>query len=88
MKEKNFSLLRWVPVVASVALMLLIIVISLATVSGLKRTTHWRDQTFQDVLDAQTFEDKLVDAQTSVRGYAEKGQPSLLLEYKNDTNVD
>jgi CHASE3 domain sensor protein len=88
MKEAHFKLLRWAPVAASVLLMAVIIVISMATVSELKKATYWREHTFQEVLDAQNFEDKLIDAQNSVRDYAGKGQPSLLIEYKNDTNVD
>jgi len=88
MKEKHFNLLRWTPVAASVALMVMIAVVSVATVSELKRATYWREHTFQEVLDAQTFEDKLVDAQNSVRDYAGKGQANLLIEYKSDTNVD
>ncbi len=88
MKERNFNLLRWTPVAASVALMVMIAIVSIATVSELKKATYWREHTFQEVLDAQTLEDKLVDAQDSVRGYAGKGQADLLIEYKNDTNVD
>jgi CHASE3 domain sensor protein len=88
MKDKHFNLLRWMPVAASVALMVMIAIISVATVSELKKATYWREHTFQEVLDAQTFEDKLVDAQNNVRSYAGKGQANLLIEYKNDTNVD
>jgi CHASE3 domain sensor protein len=88
MKDKHFNLLRWTPVAASVALMVMIAIVSVATVSELKKATYWREHTFQEVLDAQTLEDKLVDAQDSVRGYAGKGQANLLIEYKNDTNVD
>lgn len=88
MKEKNFNLLRWLPVIASVALMVTIVVVSMATVSKLKTATSWRDRTFQTILDARTFEDKLVDAQDSVRDYAGKGQAGLLIEYKKDTNTD
>lgn len=88
MKEKPLNLLRWMPVTASVALMVIIAIISVASVSELKRTTNWRDHTFQTILDAQTFEDKLVDAQDSVHDYAGKGQASLLIEYKKDANTD
>jgi CHASE3 domain sensor protein len=88
MKERPFKILRWAPVAASIALMILIAVVSVATVSELKKATYWREHTFQEVLDAQTLEDKLVDAQSSVRGYVRKGQANLLIEYKNDTNVD
>ena len=88
MNDKSFNLLRWMPVVASVTLMLAIIIVALASVAELKKATSWRDQTFQTILDAQTFEDKLVDAQDSVHDYAGKGQASLLIEYKKDTNTD
>lgn len=88
MNDKHFNLLRRVPVVASVVLMVVIVLVSVSTVSELKKATGWREQTFQTILDAQTTEDKLVDAQSSVRGYVGKGQANLLIEYKNDTNVD
>jgi CHASE3 domain sensor protein len=88
MKEKQFNLLRWTPVVASVALMVMMAIVSVATVSELKKATYWREHTFQEVLDAQTLEDKLIDAQSSVRGYVGKGQANLLIEYKDDTNID
>ena len=88
MKEKNINLLRWVPVAASVALMITIIIVSVATISELKKATSWRDHTFKTILDAQTFEDKLVDAQNSVHDYAGKGQESLLVEYRKDAETD
>jgi CHASE3 domain sensor protein len=88
MKDKRFKILSWLPVAASVALMILIAVVSVATVSELKKATYWREHTFQVILNAQTFEDKLIDAQNSVRGYAGMGQANLLIEYKSDTNID
>lgn len=88
MKTKYFNLLRWLPVVASVALVGLIIFISALTVAKLKEATHWRKQTFQAVLDAQTYEDNLINAQSHLRRYAAAGTPDLLIEYKNDTNSE
>ena len=88
MKDNHFKLLRWAPIAASVLLMVMIAVVSLRTVTELKKATHWREQTFQAILEAQTVEDKLIDAQSSVRSYARKGQANLLIEYKNDTNID
>src|SRR5580693_1047041 len=88
MKDGNFNLLRWAPVAVSMVLMLMIAIGSVATVAELKRDTYWREHTFQVILDAQAFEDKLVDAQDSVRDYASRGKSNLLIEYKNDTNVD
>jgi CHASE3 domain sensor protein len=88
MKEKHFKLLRWAPVVASVVLIIVIAIISITTVSELKDTTRWREKTFQVVLDAQTFEDKLIDAQSSLRGYVGSKQSNLLIAYQTDTNTD
>lgn len=88
MKDRNFKILRWAPVVASVVLMAVIVVISARTVSELRKATNWREHTFKTILDAQTLEDKLVDAQESVRDYVGKGQSDLLIEYRNDTNID
>ena len=68
--------------------MLVIAIVAVASVSELNKATTWRDQTFQTILDAQMFEDKLVDAQDSVHDYAGKGQANLLVEYKKDTNSD
>jgi CHASE3 domain sensor protein len=88
MKEKHFNFLRWLPVIASILLMVAIAIVSVVTVSELKKATYWREHTFQVILDAQAVEDKLMDAQDSLRNYARKGEPSLLLQYKNDTNSD
>ena len=40
------------------------------------------------ILDAQTFEDKLIDARSSLRGYVENGRADLLIKYRNDIDVD
>lgn len=88
MNEKYFNFWRWAPTVASLVLMCVIIVLSVTTVRELKRTTRWREQTFQAILDTQTFEDKLVDAQSSLRKYVGNGQPNLLIAYKADADID
>jgi len=88
MKDRHFNVWRWLPVTASVALTVLIIVVSVSTITELKKTTHQREHTFKEILDAQTIEDKLIDAQKSVHNYARKGQANLLLEFKSDTNID
>lgn len=88
MKDNHFKLLRWLPVMASVLLLTAIAVISTGTVAELKKATYWREHAFQVILEAQTFEDKLMDTQRSVRGYTGNGQSNLLIEYQNDTRVD
>jgi CHASE3 domain sensor protein len=87
-KESEFKILRWAPVVASVMLMVVIVIISVRTVSELRKATNWREHAFKTILDAQTFQDKLVDAQNTVRNYVGKGSSDLLIEYRNDTNID
>jgi CHASE3 domain sensor protein len=68
--------------------MILIAAISVRTVSELKTATHWREHTFQVILDAQALEDKLLDSQDGVDGYVTSGAPNLLVQYRNDTNVE
>lgn len=54
-EREAFYLNRGTSVAASIALMLVVIIIAVASVAELKKTTTWRDQTFQAILDAQTF---------------------------------
>ena len=88
MKPQHFNFWRWVPVIVSIFLMILVIGVSVAIFSELTRATKWREHTFQVVLDAQTFEGKLADAQRSEHAYATGGKPELLIEYKNATNAE
>ena len=88
MKEKHFRILRWLPVAAAVALMILIAIISTVTIKELKEATYWREHTIQVMLDAQAYEDNLVDAESHVRRYVAAGTPNLLVEYQNETNVE
>jgi len=88
MKDRQFNILRWIPVGISIGLMVLIAGISFRTVSELKKATYWREHTFKVILDAQALEDKLLDAQDGVDQYASTGMPNLLVEYRNDTNFE
>jgi CHASE3 domain sensor protein len=88
MNDRQFNFLRWTPVAISLVLMILIAAISIKTVSELKKATYWREHTFKVILDAQALEDKLLDAQSGVDRYAATGTPNLLVEYRNDTNVE
>lgn len=88
MKDRQFNVLRWTPVAVSIGLMILIAAISVRTVSELRKATYWREHTFQVILDAQALEDKMLDAQDGVDRYVANGTPNLLVEYRNDTNVE
>ena len=88
MRDKHFNFLRWTPVAASVAVVLLIIVISAIMINGLKKATYWRKHTFQTILEAQAYEDDFIRAQNHVHHYLISGTPGLLVEYQNDTNSE
>ena len=88
MKDTHFSIWRALPLGASVVLMILIAIVSWRTVREMNRAIYWREHTFQVVLDAQSLEDNLIDAQEGEEAYLQTGQPRLLLEYKHDTNAE
>ena len=88
MSERQFNALRWTPAGISIGLMILMAVISIGTVSQLRNVTHWRQHTFQVILDAQSLEDKLLDAQSGLDRYVTSGSPNLLVQYRNDTNTE
>jgi CHASE3 domain sensor protein len=88
MNDRHFNILRWTPVGISIALLILIAVVSVRTVSQLKNATYWRAHTFKVILEAQALEDKLFDAQSGVDHYVSTGTPHLLVEYRNNTNVE
>ena len=88
MKEKHFNLLRWLPAIASIGVVILIVFISAITLADLKKATYWRKHTFEVILNAQAYEDRLMDAQSRIRRYATAGTATLLIEYQNDTNSE
>jgi CHASE3 domain sensor protein len=88
MTMRHHDLLRWLPVAASLGLVVLIVIISIVSVRELKQATNWRKQTFQAVLEAQQYEDTLIEGETHVRGYVAAGAPNLLIEYQSETNAE
>jgi CHASE3 domain sensor protein len=88
MKEKHIRLLRWIPVVGSLLVVALVAIISGLTFRELREAVYWRNRTFETILETQTYEDLLLDAQGRVRHYAAEGAPKLLIEYQNDTNTE
>jgi CHASE3 domain sensor protein len=86
MNDRQFNILRWTPAAISAALLILIVLVSIRNVSQMRTATYWREHTFKVILDAQSLEDKLLDAQSGVDHYVSSGAPNLLVEYQNDTN--
>jgi PAS domain S-box-containing protein len=79
---------RWLPMAGSVALMLMVAVLSAVTISQLRDATYWRKHTFEVILAAQAFQDNFLDIQRAAGGYVVMGSPSFLTAYKNDTNLE
>jgi CHASE3 domain sensor protein len=86
MNDRSFNVLRWTPAAISAALLVLILLVSIRNVSQMRKATYWREHTFKVILDAQSLEDKLLDAQSGVDNYLSAGSPNLLVEYRNNTN--
>ncbi len=87
MNDQQFNRWRWTPIVASIALMILIAVVGLVTSARLQEAAYWRQHTIQVVLGAQTLEDQLINARSRVAGFLRQGRPGLLLERSNATQA-
>jgi PAS domain S-box-containing protein len=79
---------RWLPVAGSIALMLMVAVLSVTTISQLKTATYWRQHTFKVILSVQTFQDNFLDIQRAARGYVVMGTPAFLTAFLAATNAE
>jgi PAS domain S-box-containing protein len=79
---------RWLPMAGSIALMLMVAILSVTTISQLKNATYWRQHTFQVILSAQTFQDNFLDIQRAARGYVVMGTPTFLTAFQTATNAE
>ncbi|HEU5122584.1 MAG TPA: CHASE3 domain-containing protein [Verrucomicrobiae bacterium] len=80
--------MRWLPLIGSISLTVLVALISTVTIRELKEATAWRKHTFEVILEAQALEDGLIHSQSHIRSYAQKGNSNFLIQYKNDTNSE
>ncbi len=77
-QRENLDFLRWLPVVGSLALMVMVAVISARTMSELKNAIYWRQHSTQEILAAQAYEDNLMNIQNSMRDFVTMGDPTAL----------
>jgi CHASE3 domain sensor protein len=75
---ENLHFLRWLPVVGSVALMVMVAVIATRTMSRLKSAIYWRQHTTQEILAAQSYEDNLMNIQNGMRDFVTMGDATAL----------
>jgi PAS domain S-box-containing protein len=81
-RRENFNFLRWLPVTSSVTLMVMIAFVSAMNMAELKNATFWREHTIQVILNAQSFEENLIDLQRGVRAYVTVGDTNALASYQ------
>jgi CHASE3 domain sensor protein len=87
-RAENINFLRWLPVTGSVTLMAMIAFVSAVNMAELKSATFWRKHTFQVILNAQAFEDNLIDIQRGARGYVTLGDTNALASYQSSAKLE
>ena len=77
-RRENLHFLRWLPVLGSVALMVMVAVIATRTMSGLNSAIYWRQHTSREILAAQSYEDNLMNIQNGMRDFVTMGDVTAL----------
>ncbi len=76
------NFLRWLPVIGSVTLMVMVTIVSAVIVAELETASFWRRHTIQVILGAQAFEENTTDMQRGIRGYVTLDEEGALASYK------
>jgi CHASE3 domain sensor protein len=87
-REEDFNFLRWLPVTGSVTLMAMVAFVSAVNMAELKSAAFWRQHTFEVILNAQAFQDNLIDIQRGARGYATMGDTNALESYQASLKLE
>jgi CHASE3 domain sensor protein len=87
-RRENFNFLRWLPVTGAVTLMAMIAFVSTVNTMELKKATFWRQHTIQVILNAQLFEENLIDLQRGTRGYVTMGDTNALAAYESSADLE
>ena len=77
-RRENLHFLRWLPVIGSVALMVMVAVIATRTMLTLKSAIYWRQHSSQEILAAQAYEDNLMNIQNGMRDFVTMGDAPAL----------
>jgi PAS domain S-box-containing protein len=78
----HLDFFRWLPVTASVTLMVMIAVISSVSFARLSSANYWQKHTYDVIDEAQVLLGNLTDTQRGMRGYILSGQPAALDLYQ------
>jgi len=71
--QGKFSLPPWLPVAASLVLMVMVAFVAALNARSLKNVTQWRRHSTQVILAGQVFENNLRDMQREIRNYLTLG---------------
>jgi len=77
-RRENLPFLRWLPVIGSVALMLMVVVIAIRTMSTLKSTIYSRQHSSREMRAARAYEDNLMNLQNGMRDFVTVGDTTAL----------
>jgi len=78
LRRKSLDFLRWLPVAASVTLLVMVALISARTMSELKNAIYWRQHSFQEILAAHAYEENIMNIQNGMRDFVTMGDPAAL----------
>ena len=84
--KKVGNFLQWLPVTASLALMIMIPIVSTVSFSKLKTSNFWREHTYEVLATAQTFLSDLFSIQGDARNYVFTGQSAALKAFQDSVN--
>lgn len=74
--EENRGFLHWVPIAASSTLIVMMAIISVATVFSLRSALQWRKHTYDVLLAAEIFEANIKDIQWEMRAFLVDARPA------------
>ena len=84
--KKVGNLLQWLPVTASLALIMMIPIVSTVSFSKLKTSNFWREHTYEVLATAQSFLSNLFSIQGDARNYVFTGQSATLKAFQDSVN--
>lgn len=68
----------WLPVVAAMALMAMVVLMAAVTMNHLNRATEWRRYSAEAILSEQSFQNNVLEMQQGLRGYVTAGDSNSM----------
>jgi PAS domain S-box-containing protein len=86
--QKKLSLPPWLPVTASVALMVMVAFVAVKNATNLTTATQWRRHSTEVILAAQALGNNILDIQRGVRGYTTMGDTNALASFYKNVDLE